>query len=141
MTTGLREGTRRVGLARPDPHRGTPALIQVGTPWVAEQVDLSLLDFSELRRCTERRGDRVDADLDLVVPIATIGAGLPSPPFYRWDNRPRSRSIGGPTGGSSSASRRAASRCPDLGVGRPRHASTAMPFVSRAAGPDGGRPS
>ncbi len=86
----LEEGGLRGQIAA----RGTPAPIQVGKRWPVEPTNSWLDDFGELRRCTERRHDCVDAHLALAATIVTARALCRAAwLLYRWDSRPRSRRI------------------------------------------------
>jgi hypothetical protein len=86
-----REALERRGLLGEIAHRGTPALIHVGTRWVVERTNSWLNDFGTLRRCTERCKDRLDAYLTLATAIVTIRTLLRAASYlYRWDTRPRS---------------------------------------------------
>jgi IS5 family transposase len=75
-------------------HRGAPAPLQVGRRWVVERTHAWFNGFGRLRRCTERRRDRVEAYLCLAAAIVTVRALHRAAWYrYRWDTRPSSPRI------------------------------------------------
>jgi transposase len=73
---------------------GVPAPIQVGHRWVIERTHSWMNGYGKLRRCTDKKGNRVDFFLYLAATLVTIRQLIQrARNRYRWDNRPTVRRL------------------------------------------------